>query len=550
MPITPLLPLPDTLEIISISCVDDELEIRVVSNRTSCPCPICSLPSSAIHSYYRRHPIELPCAGRIVRLILCVKKFFCRTESCLRKIFTERLPELIEPSSRLTTRLRTLIQAIGVAFNANGGARLGVQMGIQVSRMTMLFSLHLLTVKPIKPVIHVGIDDFAWKRGLRYGTVIIDLDTHQIIDILPDREAESVRKWLAAHPEIEVVSRDRGGAYADGAAQGAPQAIQCADRWHICKNLGDAVEEYLKRQPLSIPAPAQSISETKETLPLPASTNAQRKQELLSEETFDRKQAIVGKVHEMHLQGISGHGIAAELGLARGTVRKYLQSEGPVRMAPRTRKGSILDPFYEYLCQRWNDASPTAHQLFEELQEKGYRGSETLVKDFVTRLRRGLSGMKHPPKSIKTKGVASTLSPRELRWLLAKREILLTPEEQQSLVTLLASSEEIGRLYRFLHSFLQMLRERKPELLNGWMKEVRESHIKELVSFVNGIDRDYDAVRAGLTYSWSQGPVEGTVNKIKTHKRLMYGRASFPLLRQKMLCQAKVVVRTPISQAK
>jgi transposase len=404
MPITPLLPLPDKLEIISISCVDDELEIRVVSNRTSCPCPIGSLPSSAIHSYYRRHPIELPCAGRIVRLILCVKKFFCRTESCLRKLFTERLPELIEPSSRLTTRLRTLIQAIGVAFNANGGARLGVQMGIQVSRMTMLFSLHLLTVQPIKHVIHVGIDDFAWKRGLRYGTVIIDLDTHQIIDILPDREAESVRKWLATHPEIEVVSRDRGGAYADGAAQGAPQAIQCADRWHICKNLGDAVEEYLKRQPLSIPAPAQSISETKETLPLPASTNAQRKQELLSEETFERKQAIVGKVREMHLQGISGHGIAAELGLARGTVRKYLQSEGPVRMAPRTRKGSILDPFYEYLCQRWNDANPTAHQLFEELQEKGYRGSETLVKDFVTRLRRGLSGMRTSPKINKNKG--------------------------------------------------------------------------------------------------------------------------------------------------
>jgi len=146
--------------------------------------------------------------------------------------------------------------------------------------------------------------------------------------------------------------------------------------------------------------------------------------------------------------------------------------------------------------------------------------------------------------------VASTLSPRELRWLLAKHTQDLTAEEQESLVKLLASSEEIAHLYRFLHSFLQMLRERKPELLNGWMKEVRESHIKELISFVNGIDRDYDAVRAGLTYSWSQGPVEGTVNKIKTHKRLMYGRASFPLLRKKMLCQAQGVVRTPSSRAK
>jgi len=248
----------------------------------------------------------------------------------------------------------------------------------------------------------------------------------------------------------------------------------------------------------------------------------------------------------MHQQGVSGHGIAAELGLARGTVRKYIQSEGPVRNAPRTRISSILDPFYEYLCRRWNEESPTAHQLFEELQGKGYHGSETLVKDFVTRLRRGLSGMKHPPKAIKTRGVTPTLSPKELRWLLAKREKNLTTEEKQSLAKLLASSGEVSHLYRFLQSFLQMLRDRKPELLNGWMKEARGSNIKELISFVHGIDRDYDAVRAGFTYSWSQGPVEETVNKIKTHKRLMYGRASFPLLRKKMLCQAKRVV--PISQ--
>ena len=551
MPITPLLPLPDKLEVISISCVNDELEIRIISNRTSCPCPICSLPSSALHSYYRRHPMELPCTGRIVKLILCVKKFFCRTESCLRKVFTERLPELIEPSSRLTTRLRTLVQAIGVAFNANGGARLGIQMGLHVSRMTMLFSLHLLPVQPVKQVKHIGIDDFAWKRGVRYGTVIIDLDTHSILDILPDRETESVRKWLAAHPEIEVVSRDRGGAYAEGAAAGAPQAIQGADRWHLCKHLGDAGEEYLKRHPHCVPSPAPSpsISETKETA-TSTSTKPSKKQERLSQEIFERKQEIVGKVREMHQQGIRGHGIAAELGLARGTVRNYLQSEGPVHMAPRTRKLSILDPYYDYLCQRWNEETPTALQLFEELQEKGFQGGLSIVKDFVTRLRRGLSGMKHPPQVITTKGVTPTLSPRELRWLLAKQEKELTSEEQQSLVKLLATSEEIGHLYHFLHTFLQMLRERKPELLNGWMKEVRESHMKELISFVNGIDRDYDAVRAGLTYSWRQGPVEGTVNKIKTHKRLLYGRASFPLLRKKMLCQAKVVVHTPISQAK
>lgn len=192
-------------------------------------------------------------------------------------------------------------------------------------------------------------------------------------------------------------------------------------------------------------------------------------------------------------------------------------------MAPRTRKPSILDPFYDYLCQRWNEESPTAHQLFKELQEKGYRGSETMVKDFVTRLRRGLSGMKHPPKSVKTKGATPMLSPRELRWLLAKQEKDLTSEEKQSLVKLLEESEERGHLHRFLQSFLQMLRELKPELLNGWMKRVRESKIKELVSFVNGIDRDYEAVRAGLTYCWSQGPVEGTVILTRFRGEVKYG---------------------------
>lgn len=432
-------------------------------------------------------------------------------------------------------RLRMLVQAIGIAFNANGGARLAEHMGVEISRRTVLFSLHLLPVPPVGQIKRVGVDDFAWKRGVRYGTVLIDLDSHRIIDILADRETESVKNWLEAHPEIEVVSRDRGGVYADGAAQGAPQAIQCADRWHLCKNLGDAVESYLKRQSLSIAAPTPA-PENRETV-APPPTYEQRRQQRLAQITFERKQKIVAKAREMHQQGISGHGIAAELHLARGTVRKYLQTEGPICQAPRRRQPSLLDPHYDYLCQRWNEETPTALQLFEELQQRGFQGKLSIVKDFVTRLRRGLPGMKHPPKSLATKRVPPMLSPRELRWLLAKKEEELTPEEKQSLVKLLESSQEIAHLYRLLQSFLHMLRERKPELLNGWMKEARESAIAELVSFVNGIERDYEAVRAGLTHAWNQGPVEGAVNKIKTHKRLMYGRASFSLLRKKMLHQ-------------
>jgi transposase len=194
----------------------------------SSPCPLCSTPSYAIHSYYRRKPLELPCLGKAVRLLLSVKKFFCREASCPRKIFTERLPELIEPSSRLTTRFQTVVQAICAAFNANGGARLGEQLGIHLSRMTFLYSLLLLPNPLVGNVKAVGIDDFAWKRGKRYGTVIINLETHEVLDLFPDREAESVKLWLLAHPEIEIVSRDRAGAYAEGAAKaGSTSATNC-----------------------------------------------------------------------------------------------------------------------------------------------------------------------------------------------------------------------------------------------------------------------------------------------------------------------------------
>lgn len=537
MPTTLFLPLPDGLEITSISATEQELQVRVTSNRMSSLCPLCSTPSSAIHSYYRRKPLELPCTGKSVRVLLSVKKFFCRVASCPRKVFTERLPELIEPSSRLTTRLRTMVQAICAAFNAKGGTRLGAQLGIHVSRMTFLHSLHLLPTPRVGNVKAVGIDDFAWKRGKRYGTVIIDLETHRLLDLLPDREAESVKQWLAAHPEIEIVSRDRAGAYADGAAQGAPQALQIADRWHICKNLGDAVEVYLVRKKIQLPPlpPDETATQERNREAPPSPEPAPLLFSRASQEKKARKQYVVDQVKTMYDEGNSIHTIAAELNLARNTVRRYLRLEEPAQPKTRPRKPNLLDPYYDYLCERCKEGCSNASQLFRELQEKGYRGGKITVRNFVARLRKGLSGVARPPKHAKNAASVATLSPRELRWLISKQEKDLTAEEKHDLERLLESSQEIKHLYQIMQSFLHMLRERQPELLNGWMKEARESGIKELGSFVAGIERDYDAVRAGLTFPWSQGPVEGTVNKIKTHKRLMYGRASFTLLRQKLL---------------
>ena len=546
MPTTPLLPLPDGLDITAISETEEGLLVRVTSTRPASLCPVCSTPSSTVHSSYRRKPRDLPCTGQPIRLLLSVRKFFCRAATCPRKIFTEQLPELIKPSSRLTTRLRTLIQAINSALNGKGGARLGEQIGFHFSRMTFLRALHLLPTPAVEHVRVVGLDDFAWKRGARYGTIILDLETHTLIDVLPDREAESVKTWLEAHPEIEFVSRDRAGAYADGAARGAPQAMQIADKWHLTKNLGDAVEDYLKRNRIRVPA--AEPSEQPSCPAIPSSFEGTQasltsvSQQHQDEHRRDQRQDLWEQAHTLHEQGYGVRTIAKLLGLARNTVRRYLKMAEGWSVASRPKRRSLLDPYRDYLLTRWMQGEHNGNQLTREIRSQGYQGCDTLAREVITQLRKTYPDVAPMPRTHPTSQpapppppLAPKSSPRQIRWLLAKRREELSEEKQAELAHLLAGSEEVRLIYRLLQAFLRMIRERQAEHLDAWMNEARSSGIKELLSFVAGIERDYEAVKAGLTLKWSQGPVEGTVNKLKVHKRLMYGRAGFPLLRQKML---------------
>jgi len=235
----------------SISDAAEELLVRVTSYRSSSPCPQCAMPSSAIHSSSQRHPRDLPCIGRPIRLVFTVRKFFCRNPDCSRKVFAERLPDFIEASSRLTKRLRTSVQEIGFATSGKGGECLGNKLGIPISDATLLWSLFLAPLPEIGQVHIVGVDDGSWRRGKRFGTILVNLETHTIVDLLADREAESVKRWVAAHPEVEIVSRDRGGVYIDGATWGAPQATQVADRWHILvRRIGACVDSFQRKEGL------------------------------------------------------------------------------------------------------------------------------------------------------------------------------------------------------------------------------------------------------------------------------------------------------------
>jgi transposase len=533
MPTTPLFPLPEGLEMTSIGETSEELLVRVTSHCSSSLCPQCSAPSSAIHSYYRRHPRDLPCTGRPIRLVLTVRKFFCRNPDCSRKVFTERLPEFLEVSSRLTKRLRTAVQEVGFATCGKGGERLSDKLGMPISDASMLWSLFLVPLPEVGQVRVVGVDDWSWRRGKRFGSILVNLETHKIIDLLVDREAESVKRWLAAHPEVEIVSRDRGGTYVDGATWGAPQATQVADRWHILSNLGDAVEEFLIRAHIRLPdTPAAEPTPEHPLSSFSATPASQGK----SQARLLRKWKLYQRVQELHAAGMSLRKIGEELGLAHNTVRTYVrQAPEPPLPTPRPLRASRLDPYEDYLLERWSQGERNAAQLYREISERGYQGSATMVRAYVAHLRTTTADGS-APRSRKER--AKACSPRALRRLLTRKRNDLDQQEQNRLDQLLNLSPEVQAVHALLQAFLKMVRERKHQALRSWMEEAIRSGIPELKSFVAGIERDYDAVHAALRLPWSQGVTEGKVNKLKTLKRVMYGRAGFALLRQRLLHDA------------
>lgn len=530
MPTSPLFPLPDGLELTSVSETPAEVLVRVTSLRQTSCCPVCSTPSSAIHSYYRRHPLDLPCAGRPIRLLLTVKKFFCRQASCTRKIFTERLPDLIEVSSRLTKRLRSAVQEIGLATCGQGGERLSVKLGIQISGATLLWSLFLLPLPAIDKVEVIGIDDWSYRRGKRYGSIIVDLQTHKIIDLLPERSVASVIAWLEAHPGVRIVSRDRGSTYADGATQGAPLATQVCDRWHILKNLGEAVETFLIRARVRLPeatAPEQTVERPLTTYSATPAGQGKTAARLL------RKWKQYQRIQELHAGGMSLRKIGEELGLARNTVRKYFrQPPEPSLPTPRPLQASKLDRFEDYILTRVSQGCRNAAQIYREITALGYQGGHTNVRAYVAHLRKSTAGGSTPARRAAR---AQAVSPRALRWLLTRKRADLNQEERAQLDQLLQVSPEVQVIHTLLHAFLDMVRERHHQQLRPWMEQASKSAIPELKSFVAGIEHDYDAVKEALRLPWSQGVTEGKVNKLKTIKRQMYGRAGFPLLRQRLL---------------
>ncbi len=525
-----LLSLPAGLELAEIVEISDLLTIHVVATSPMKACPLCSAFATHVRSYYTRLVADLPIAGRRAQLLLHVRKFRCDSVFCPRKVFAERFGSFVEAWARKTTRLREAIEAIGLATCGEGGARLADRLAIPTSPTTLLRCVMALPLPSIEPVSHLGIDDFALRRGRTYGTVLVDLTRHKPIDLLPDRKAETAKAWIEGHPEIELISRDRGGDYATAASQGAPQAVQTADRFHLCKNLTEAVEKALARCRAEVRKSQKAKNKTIEDIeaekPAPVSSTSDGKPYSAHQtERYDRYQQVI----TLREQGANVKDIAKRVGLGRRTVQRWLKDGTYIETNYHHRHRSRFDTYEAYVRKRWDEGVHNIQQLYREIKDQGYPHSDRALRHHLE----SVCGKK--PAELEEAGVLDHFTAKKAVWLFVFPFEELSEKEQEELLALRQASEVAETIYRLVQEFFRLVRARQGTQLDFWLASVEASAIPELQRFANGLERDKAAVLAGLTLVHSNGQVEGQVTRIKLIKRMMFGRAGFALLRQRVL---------------
>ncbi len=541
-----------------VECIEIDEQVGQISLtvhcRTKCArCPRCGRRSGRVHSRYLRHVADLPWSSFAIVLHVRVRRFRCENATCPQQIFTERLPNIAASWSRQTKRLAEVQGPIGLMVGSSAGTRVCRLLHMSISIGSLLRRMRRYEVVQAPTPRVLGVDDWAKRRGHSYGTLLVDLETHCPVEVLPDREAGTLARWLQEHPGVKIISRDRAGAYAEGASQGAPAAIQVADRWHLLKSLNDALirglehhHRQLKTLPTTalqaIPAPMAVIpSEASISVAIPPSVTPERNskgslRELCRAARYDR----YTEVREAFQRDLTISAIARQTGLDRKTVRKFIQtSEFPER-APRgsTRRGSILDPFKAYLSQRWVEGCRTGRRLWRELRTMGYSGGYTLVNDYLRHLRQS-QGI--PPRTRFPIGIAAfdeaacPMTPRFLARLIVARPDKLTEDQRHLLDRAGQLHPDIQAAIQFGCAFAALIRDRTPSALDPWLEQVAQGQVSSLRGFARGLRRDYSAVKAALELPFNNGQLEGQVLRLKFLKRQGYGRTDFDLLRLRVL---------------
>ncbi len=514
----------------------NSVTVVVRSSQPATTCPVCQQPFSSLHSNYIRRIADLPWHGVAVQLELHTRKFRCRNSLCSRKVFCERLPNVVAAFARKTARLNSTLNLLAFAMGGEGGSRVASKLGFSTSGDTLLRRIRQQhsSEKPFVKVL--GIDDFSFRRGVSFGTILVDLEKRKPIDLLPDREAETLKAWLKARPEVEIVSRDRASAYSDAAKRGAPQDVQIADRFHLLQNATGVFEKTLRRNYKALRAVLQPAETVVRQAPAKESPMAKLpSSEAVYETKVDspyhqEKQRLFDLIKQMQAEGLSINQIRLQIKRHHTTVARYFHAADYLTTT-RIRgcwKRKLITPFLAHLQKRWAEGCTNANQLYREIKELGYRGSPLTV-------RRTTQEWRAPVPILVAAAPPKLPSLKTLVWLFLKPLAKLTDQERELRAKLLANSDETERGLELIEKFRAMLRNRKIEKFDEWMKSARAGGLIEFANFANGLQRDERAVRAALEHHWSQGQVEGQVNRLKLIKRQMFGRAKFDLLRARVL---------------
>src|SRR5450755_3022721 len=524
--------------------------VRIVARPAAetAACHGCGMFSGRVHGRYLRRLRDLACGGRPVTAGLEVRRFWCPTAGCEVRTFAEQADRLTQRHQQRTAGLRGVLEAVALAVAGRAGTRLAAALGVLVSRCTLIRLVRRLPDPEFGLVTVLGGDDFAKRRGQSYGTILVNMENHAVIDLLDDREAASLAGWLKAHPGTEVICRDRAGAYASGAREGAPDAQQVADRFHLWQNLGEAVEKVViacrgdLREPET--EPGTTAAQEPEEAPPPAGPAAPSQEPDGFRDACGRERGVVTRHRERHAavhallgRGLSVAAIGRELGLDRHTVDRFASAASiEAILFKSTHRAGGLDPFKPYLGQRWNAGVTNAAVLHAELQTRGWEGSVQAVRRYLRQFRPAAAGARQPGQA---SGTAPVTPPppkprRVVRWIMTRPDHL-TDDDATQLRTILARSPQLDAAAQHVASFATMMTSREGIRLDKWIASVRASTLPALHTFASGLERDHNAVQAGLTLPYSSGAVEGHVCKVKMIKRRMYGRANFDLLRKMAL---------------
>jgi transposase len=519
------------------------ITLVMASTAPTAACPLCQHSSARVHSQYCRTLADLPWANIPVHILLNTRRFFCDNPECKRSIFTERLPTLAAPWARRTNRLAAIQQQVALFAGGVGGANLCRQLGMQTGIDVLLCLIRRADSAPTSAPRVIGVDDWAKRKGQTYGTIIVDHETAQVIDLLPDRTPETLAAWLRGHPSVEVVSRDRAEAYAQGIRDGAPDAVQVADRWHLLKNLTDTVFKELQHHHAALkhclqepPVPVCEVAASAE-MPVPQAQNAEYPAiPSAGIPTDQRRQARVGTAHELHQRGWTQKAIAAHLNVNAKTVSRDLKRALP--LPPKGgQRSSLLGPFTAYLMTRWQAGCRNATQLFREIQTKGYVGRITILRDFIRLLKRSTPEITSERASTTSLGDLLQRPPtlHLLAWLITQPKEMLTEIQAKSLARIHNVVPRLDETIALAHEFAQLVRQQQAEGFDAWLEIATRAESDSLKSFAHGLSQDYAAVRAALCLPWSNGRVEGQVNRLKCLKRQMYGRAKLDLLQRRLV---------------